>query len=52
MTLLSINAERLTALIRAVSPDYFLALAVRPDANFGKARYLLRVAAPKVLAQL
>jgi len=49
---LSINAERLTALIRAVSPDYFVALAVRPDANFGKARYLLRVAVPKLLAEL
>ena len=48
----SINAERLTALIRALSPDYFLALAVRPEANFGKARYLLRVAAPKLLAEL
>ena len=49
---LSINAERVIAVIRAVSSEYFLALALRPTGNLGKGRYLLRVTAPKVLAEL
>jgi predicted regulator of Ras-like GTPase activity (Roadblock/LC7/MglB family) len=49
---LSINSERVITLIRLVSPEYFLALALRPDGNWGKGRYLLRITAPKVRAEL
>ena len=49
---LSINAEKLITVIRLISPEYFLALALRPEGNFGKGRYALRVAAPKVRAEL
>jgi hypothetical protein len=37
---------------RPVSPEYFLVVALRPEANQGKARWLLRMAAPKVKAEL
>jgi len=49
---LSINSEKVITLIRLVSPEYFLALALRPDGNWGKGRYLLRITAPKVRAEL
>jgi predicted regulator of Ras-like GTPase activity (Roadblock/LC7/MglB family) len=49
---LSVSTERLTAVARVVSPEYFLVVALRPGGNHGKARYLLRVTAPKVKAEL
>lgn len=49
---MSIRTDRLVTVARAVSPDYFLAVALRPEGNEGKARYLLRIAAPKVKAEL
>lgn len=52
VTELSIGSERMITLIRLVSPEYFLALALRPDGNWGKGRYLLRITAPKVRAEL
>jgi predicted regulator of Ras-like GTPase activity (Roadblock/LC7/MglB family) len=49
---LTVSTEKLTALVRVVSPEYLLIAALRPGANQGKARYLLRVTAPKVKAEL
>jgi hypothetical protein len=49
---MSINTEKLVTLIRLVSPDYFLALTLKPDGNHGKGRYVLRITAPKVRAEL
>ena len=49
---IAIRSEKLTILIRVVSPEYFIALAIRPEGNFGKGRYLLRVVAPKMQADL
>jgi predicted regulator of Ras-like GTPase activity (Roadblock/LC7/MglB family) len=49
---LSVQSERLLVVARLVSPEYFMVVALRPDGNFGKARYLLRVTAPKLLAEL
>jgi predicted regulator of Ras-like GTPase activity (Roadblock/LC7/MglB family) len=49
---IAIRAEKLTILIRVVSVDYFIALAIQPDGNFGKGRYLMRVVAPKLQAEL
>src|SRR5260370_39742989 len=49
---IAIRTSALTVLIRVVSKDYFVALAIRPDGNFGKGRYLLRVVAPKMQADL
>jgi len=49
---IAIRCASLTILIRTVSTDYFVALAIRPDGNFGKGRYLLRVVAPKLQAEI
>jgi predicted regulator of Ras-like GTPase activity (Roadblock/LC7/MglB family) len=49
---LSINSDKLLTVARLVSPDYFMVVALTPEGNYGKARYLLRIAAPKVRAEL
>ena len=48
----AIRAERMTTLIRLVTEEYFLAVAVRPSGNFGKARYLMRVRAGELASGL
>ncbi|HEX8438502.1 hypothetical protein, partial [Archangium sp.] len=48
----SVNSERVMTLMRLVSPEYFLILALRTDGNYGKGRYVLRVIAPKIRAEL
>ncbi len=35
-------------ILRLITPEYFIAVALRPDGNHGKARYLLRMAAPRL----
>jgi len=49
---LCINTEKLVTVARLVSPDYFMVVALGPDGNYGKARYLLRITAPKVKSEL
>jgi predicted regulator of Ras-like GTPase activity (Roadblock/LC7/MglB family) len=48
----AINTDKLVTIIRMLGESYFLALTLRPDGNFGKGRYLMRTAAPKLLAEL
>jgi predicted regulator of Ras-like GTPase activity (Roadblock/LC7/MglB family) len=48
----SINTEKLVTISRLVSKEYFMVLAMRPDGNYGKGRYALRLAVPKVRAEL
>ncbi len=48
----AVQAEKLTLLVRILNEDYFLALALAPDGNYGKARFLLRLATPKILSSL
>ena len=49
---ITIKAEQLTVVIRVLTDEYFVALALEPEGNFGKGRYLLRVVAPKLAAEL
>jgi predicted regulator of Ras-like GTPase activity (Roadblock/LC7/MglB family) len=49
---LSIQTEKLLTVARLVSPEYFMVVALRPDGNFGKARFMLRVVAPRLVAEL
>ena len=49
---ISINTEKIVTLMRMVSPEYFLVLALKPEGNYGKGRYVLRITAPKVQAEL
>lgn len=48
----TIRAEQVTILIRVLTVNYFMALAVAPQGNLGKGRYLLRVVSPKFQAEL
>jgi predicted regulator of Ras-like GTPase activity (Roadblock/LC7/MglB family) len=44
----SIGTERLVAILRPLNPEFFVVLAMRPEGNYGKGRYLLRMAAPRL----
>ena len=48
----AVRAERLTTVIRLLNEDYFVAVALEPDGNSGKARYLLRLKSPQLLSDL
>jgi predicted regulator of Ras-like GTPase activity (Roadblock/LC7/MglB family) len=52
VTELCINSEKVLTVMRLVSPEYFLVLALKPEGNYGKGRYVLRLTAPKVNAEL
>jgi predicted regulator of Ras-like GTPase activity (Roadblock/LC7/MglB family) len=52
VTELSVNSEKVLTIIRLVSPEYFLVLALKAEGNYGKGRYVLRMTAPKVRAEL
>ena len=49
---LVIVAEQLTTVVRIVSDEYFVALALAPGGNLGRARYLLRVRVPELVSEL
>jgi predicted regulator of Ras-like GTPase activity (Roadblock/LC7/MglB family) len=49
---LSVKAQRLLLVCRMLSPQYFIAIAMAPEGNFGKARYLARLAGPSLTANL
>ncbi|HEX2880206.1 MAG TPA: hypothetical protein VHO25_11810 [Polyangiaceae bacterium] len=46
------HSEKLLTLVRVLNENYFLAIALSPDGNYGKARYLVRTAAPRMLQEL
>lgn len=48
----AVQADKVTALIRVLTSDYFVAVALTPTANLGKGRYMLRVTAPKLIEEL
>jgi predicted regulator of Ras-like GTPase activity (Roadblock/LC7/MglB family) len=49
---LVVKAQRLVLICRMISPQYFVGVAVAPEGNFGKARFLARMATPALVAQL
>jgi predicted regulator of Ras-like GTPase activity (Roadblock/LC7/MglB family) len=49
---LSVRANRLFLVCRMLTPQYFMGVAIAPDGNFGKCRYLMRLASPTLVAQL
>jgi len=49
---LVVKAQRLMLICRMISPQYFVAVALAPEGNHGKARYLTRLATPALVAQL
>jgi predicted regulator of Ras-like GTPase activity (Roadblock/LC7/MglB family) len=44
----SIISDRCGILMRKINPDYYLALVIRPDGNYGKGRFVLKTAVPKL----
>ncbi len=48
----SFQSEKLATIVRMLTNEYVVALAMSPDGNHGKGRYLLRLAAPKLLDAL
>ena len=48
----TIQGEKMTTVIRLINDDYFVAIALRADGNYGKARYLLRTGAAKLASEL
>jgi predicted regulator of Ras-like GTPase activity (Roadblock/LC7/MglB family) len=48
----AIQAEKLTTVIRLINDEYFVALALKPEGNYGKARFLLRTGASKLAQDL
>ena len=49
---LSVKAQRLLLVCRMLTPLYFVAIVIAPEGNFGKARYLARLAQPALVAAL
>ena len=45
----AVQAERLTTIVRLINDEYFVAIALRPSGNMGKARFLLRTRSGKLL---
>jgi predicted regulator of Ras-like GTPase activity (Roadblock/LC7/MglB family) len=48
----TVRADNLVVLVRVLNTEYFVACAIRPGANSGKARYLLRLLAPQIQSEL
>ena len=48
----TLRAESLTLVVRVLTQEYFLACAVLPNGSVGKARYLMRMSAPVLRADL
>jgi predicted regulator of Ras-like GTPase activity (Roadblock/LC7/MglB family) len=48
----AIQADKMITLIRVVNASYFVAFSLTPDANVGKARYMLRTRVPQLLKEL
>jgi predicted regulator of Ras-like GTPase activity (Roadblock/LC7/MglB family) len=49
---LTVRTEKMSTILRVVSDEYFVALALAPDGNLGKGRYLLRLIAPELRREL
>jgi predicted regulator of Ras-like GTPase activity (Roadblock/LC7/MglB family) len=48
----TVRAENLMVIIHVLNEEYFVACALRPQGNFGKARYLLRLLVPQIQSEL
>ena len=49
---LTIKAESLVLVVRMINPDYFLAVVLGAEGNFGKCRFMMRLAQPGLLSEL
>ncbi|HEY5281713.1 MAG TPA: hypothetical protein VIM14_02890 [Polyangia bacterium] len=49
---LTLKADNLVVLVHLLNDEYFIAWAIKPEASFGKARYLMNLLAPQIRAEL
>ena len=49
---LTVRSDGLVFVVRFINEDFFIAAAMSPGGNYGKGRYLMRIAAPKVAEEL
>ena len=47
----TVLAEKAMVMLRRLNDEYFIVLFMRPDGNFGKGRFLLRMSVPKLLKE-
>lgn len=45
----AVMTDKVSLILRRINEDYFVALALSPDGNFGKGRFKVRVAARKLV---
>jgi predicted regulator of Ras-like GTPase activity (Roadblock/LC7/MglB family) len=48
----TVKAESMTMIVRMINDEYFLAVVLGNGGNFGKCRFLMRMAQPRLLAEL
>jgi predicted regulator of Ras-like GTPase activity (Roadblock/LC7/MglB family) len=47
----TVIADKAMIMLRRLNDEYFMVLIIRPDGNFGKGRFLLRMSVPKLLGE-
>ena len=47
----SIISDGCGIIMRQINASYYLALVIRPDGNFGKGRFVLKTAVPKIAGE-
>jgi predicted regulator of Ras-like GTPase activity (Roadblock/LC7/MglB family) len=47
----TVIADKAMIMLRRLNEEYFFVLIIKPDGNFGKGRFLLRVLAPRLLKE-
>ena len=52
VTEVSINSDQVLTVMRLVTDEYFVVLALKASGNYGKGRYALRIVAPRIRAEL
>lgn len=47
----TVIADRAMVMLRRLNDEYFMVLIIKPEGNFGKGRFLLRMSVPKILKE-
>jgi predicted regulator of Ras-like GTPase activity (Roadblock/LC7/MglB family) len=47
----TVIADKAMIMLRRLNEEYFFVLIIRPEGNFGKGRFLLRMSVPKLLKE-
>jgi predicted regulator of Ras-like GTPase activity (Roadblock/LC7/MglB family) len=47
----TVIADKAMIMLRRLTEEYFMVLIIKPDGNFGKGRFLLRMSVPRLLKE-